>query len=170
MDTIKYLHLDTSSTEPVWLVEKGSIVNRAEYYDEEERELTMYHEFPTSDIERERIHLRDRAYPLFDKKLNQILRHYHLQDDEYPQTAKEAIERIRQGRFVLPEKDEELRGYSLMDRIKWRDPNAKPDKEGAKLPKENLEKDYNHLMDSINVYTPKEGLEALRAFEAKSPV
>ncbi len=129
---------------------------------QEKKETNMRTE---NDIKRD--HLSNRMYQLDSQKEMEINRHFGLQDDEYPRTAKEFVKRIQDGRFVLRDQSEADYFESVLDYIRFRDPNKVADKDGAWEARKLLSKDFRDTMDTVAIMDPAEGLKAVQAFEAK---
>lgn len=118
-----------------------------------------------------------------ENRLNQVNRdheqslrnHFHM-DPQYPATLREAMDRIAKGTVKFPTAEQieengwELDGsfYSgaIFDSVDWRTDAA--DKEGFKAAEKLLGKAYTDAKDIIKVNDPKDGLVALKEFEAKS--
>ena len=104
-------------------------------------------------------------------------------DGNYPNTLEEFVERVTSKRFkivlktgeTIPAKDydpklHKLSRYgSLFTSILWYDPDIKEDEEGLKKAREELKAAYIDTKDQINIFDPKEGLEALKKFENWTP-
>lgn len=101
-----------------------------------------------------------------DLKLRQ---HFGLEDDNRPATAKEFVQRIKDGKFTLRDEDSEDCYYTDADfayNIRWRDPSVKEDKDGYTAAKKNMEAAYNAAKDQIYISSPEAGLKALQEFES----
>jgi hypothetical protein len=116
------------------------------------------------------VRLNDMAY----KKLPELRKAFGLVNDEDPKTPDELIQRIKDGKFVLPstedqEKNRERDFYSsAWSFIEWRDPSVKRDQSGYAAAKDKLNAAATQVRDIIMVKTPEDGLAALQAFEAQS--
>lgn len=111
------------------------------------------------------------------KKLEEINKVFHLTDDPAPKSAKETLDRIQKGLYVLPPKylensedDEDdfccFSPTEVMYQIRWRDPAVKEDKEGAKAATKALEAAYQKAYDTATVLDAEKGLAALTEFQA----
>lgn len=119
-------------------------------------------------------HLLQRAAQAQNTKWNELRKAYNLVPDEEPETFKDFIDRIKDGKITidLTEKEQaERKFYSaerILEEIVWQDPARKPDVDGFEKANESLRQAYNDISDEIIVKTPEAGLEALRAFQAKT--
>lgn len=124
----------------------------------------------------QRSYLRDRLHSLYYEKYNELEKQFGLVDDDSPTTAKEVVERIQAGKYMLP-KDEDNKNdkkkdlYSILyghgkNVIRWRDPDLKEDKEGFEAAAKTMKAEWQKAKDTIVIASPADGLEALRAFEA----
>lgn len=123
-------------------------------------------------IEQNRIdYLQGRVYSVFREKNHELERSFGLRDDGRPRTAKEIVERIQSGKFVLPTKKSSEDcdcDDCLTAAIRWRDPSVKEDEESYKKAFKMLESARTKVEDTIMLGEPKAGLEALQEFEARS--
>jgi hypothetical protein len=119
-------------------------------------------------------HLLRRAAEAQNTKYNDLRKAFHLDDDAEPATVKDFIQRIRDGKFVidLTEKEQAERTFwsteRLIEEFQWRDPSVPADEEGFEKATAALRQSLNDVSDEIIVKTPEAGLEALRAFQAKT--
>jgi hypothetical protein len=130
-----------------------------------QNEVPMY-----TETESQRNYLKNRLYTVFEEKDRELGRKYGVEDDVYPQTWGELIDRIAKGRYVLPQenKDDSYEHHSLLDinyMIRWRDPDLKADKEGYKIVKNKMREAKQAALDKISILDPKEGLNVLNEFE-----
>lgn len=96
---------------------------------------------------------------------------YGLTDDEPPRSLQELMDRLNSGRysFLRPslDKDSSLGVYSLIDEIRWRDPNLKEDRNGFDKALDSLEKARSNSKDRIMASsTTDEYLNTLKEFES----
>lgn len=119
----------------------------------------------------QRRYISERAYEVYYAKEFELKKAFGLTDTPQPETPKEFIQFIKEGKFILEEKYEDARlGYvwNVGSYIRFRDPKVKEDRKGYEAAKKLLDKDVQALRDDIAILDPKESLEKLRAFEAKS--
>jgi len=85
-------------------------------------------------------YLGERTYTIYHTKKNALRKEFNLDDDESPATPTELVERIKAGKFVIPEDYKDYRSYGCSERyIKWRDPEAKKDEAGFKAAMKKLD-------------------------------
>lgn len=114
-------------------------------------------------------HLRDRAESVFFTHQRNLQKKFGLVDDDAPMTANELIQRIKDGKFVIPEGKGDTRyysGYNGTAMIEWRDPAVKKDRKGYDEAEKVLNKAVTELTDKIEILDPVESLKALQEFEA----
>jgi len=87
---------------------------------------------------------------------------FGLSDDTDPKTASEAVERIKAGKYVLPNRNSDY-GYRS---IIWRDPSVVADKDGFLIAIEAKDKAKTAARDIVMTGTPADGLKAVQDFEA----
>lgn len=115
-----------------------------------------------------------RARDTFCEKVRKLEKTYHLYDDQVPATIKEMLERVKAGdyKFDSNYKDEfvlsqEYESYcNPFGYFDWRKVPA--DRAGYDKAYALMDKAHDELVDTIKVLGSKEGLAALRAFEAQS--
>lgn len=118
----------------------------------------------------QRQHLHSRMWEVQQTKKYALKKQFHLIDDDAPKSPKEMAERIAAGKFIIRGLDkEETRYFSSYDAIVWRDPAVKPDQAGYDAVKTEMDKKYRETVDTITILDPKDGLDALREFEAWTP-
>lgn len=118
--------------------------------------------------------LTSRALYAFREKGREMEKTYHLYDDNAPKTIKEMLDRVKAGdyKFDADYKDEFIlsRSFDSYDSqfryFDWRKVPA--DQDGYCKAYALLDKAHDELVDTITVLGAKEGLAALRAFEAQS--
>lgn len=114
-------------------------------------------------------HLRDRAESVFFTHQRNLQKKFGLVDDDAPLTANELVQRIKDGKFVIPEGKGDTRyysGYNGTAMIEWRDPAVKKDRKGYDEAEKVLNKAVTELGDKIEILDPVESLKALQEFEA----
>lgn len=159
-----YLFEQPVNTVRVTSLSLGDLKPMAEaiYFPTQEKEKNMRTE---NDNKRE--HLTCRLWGIENRKEDAAMRHFGLKDDEYPRTAEELVKRIKEGRYVIREhNDDDFGGW--MEDIRWRHPDKKADKEGFNAFKAAMDKDGEDVRDAIAIQEPVEALKVLKDFEAKT--
>lgn len=126
---------------------------------------------PMTEAQLKREHLTSRLYQEQETKYDELRRAFGLQDDPYPTSYADFLQRIKDGKYVISEeslKKNPYAGYSYANVIRWRDPALKEDEDGFKAATKKLDAAYRDAEDIIVVFDEKAGLEALKAFEAKT--
>ena len=100
-------------------------------------------------------------------KASELRKDFGLTDDPFPETPKELLARITEGKYVLPKESEDKSSFCPLDYIRWRDPAKLEDKEGYKAADKLFQVDYTTTKDQIWVKDLDTGLKALQDFEAK---
>lgn len=119
-------------------------------------------------------HLLSRAHSESWNKRRALRKAFHLDPDSEPETLKDFIQRIKDGKFEtdLTEKEQAERTFYSLERmfeeIEWRDPAVPADEAGFNAAEATMDKAYEDVRDDIVVKEPEAGLEALRAFQAKT--
>ncbi len=121
----------------------------------------------TSDsIERDqRSFISGRLYDRLYAAKHELKRQFGLADDEAPYSVKEILERIKAGKYVLPEKWEDCSGYSLFNYIRWRDPSLKEDKDGYAEARKSLQAAYEAAEDAARLSPIPEATKAMQDFK-----
>lgn len=121
----------------------------------------------TMDVRQQDFLLRelDRVYSTQSEGLS---KQFGLSNDTSPSTFDELIDRIKTGKFVIPEhvKNVRMGVYSLVDYIEWRDPSVKKDQKGFDAAYEKLGELYRTTKQDIMIEPAEKGLKALRKFES----
>lgn len=131
------------------------------------KEETMYTETQT-----QRNYLETRLRNIYASKRTDLNKQFHI-DRYVPSSFKEALEKIKTGKFSFDEKrlenlEDDYGGeyfdlYCLVSLIDW---DLEPaDKAGFKAAEKLLDKAYTDAKDQVTVASPEKGLEALKAFE-----
>ena len=120
-----------------------------------------------------RDHLIRRANNASDDKQAKMRQTFGLDDDQEPETLKDFFQRIKDGKYVIPTDETALnrRHWStsrILEEIRWRDPAVKEDEAGYQAARDKMFAALQDTKDEIIVKTPAEGLESLRAFQAKT--
>lgn len=174
--------LNTSSTVTFNWVGETTCSTEYEYFNGSEWEkLNPTNKKEETDMQTEtqtqRHYLESRLHSIYWDKQAGLSRHFHILDDEYPKSYKEAIQRIKDGKVVLKkhfdiadeiDEEDDLFGfdvYSLGHALRWRDPNQPADHDGHKAALEKLDAARTEIKDIIQIKTPEEGLVALKEFE-----
>lgn len=111
-------------------------------------------------------HLRERLYQTNSQKDSKLRQMFGLRDDDAPRTPAALVARIQAGNFVLPKERENYDTYSPAEYIRWRSPDKMEDQAGFDAAWDTVEQKFVATMDTIEVLDPKDGLAALREFEA----
>lgn len=114
---------------------------------------------------RQRIQMHERLLEVTDKFDSDLRRAFHLTDDNYPETADEFVQRIKDGKFTLRALNDTWVGAHFIDRVRWRDPAAVADLEGFKAAEKRLEAAREALEDKISFLPVAESYAAFEAFK-----
>lgn len=106
--------------------------------------------------------LLNTAYDVFNSKKTDAKRQFGLLGDDTPETITEAVKRIADGRFVIPEQYKD--NYASMSYIQWRDPSVKADKDGYAKAKAELTKEYEALKLRLSIIPVADGLTAVEKY------
>lgn len=131
--------------------------------------LNISAQAPVSEATTQRQHLLNRLYDIDDAKYAPLRTHFKVDPVEGPKTLKDLFQKIKDGDYTVDEKFLEKKQYSALDalyHVRWTKEVA--DQKGYEAAVEAVKKDYKATKDTIMIADPKEGLEALRAFEAKT--
>lgn len=114
-----------------------------------------------------RVYLNQRLNDTSDNGVYFLEQTYNLVDDEFPKTAKEFVERIQAGKFVLPGLDAE--GHQVFGMgpfgIIFRDPTKLPDKAGYNAALKELLEQRKDALDVIKVLPEADALNAFKTFQ-----
>jgi len=113
----------------------------------------------------QRRYLLSELYDAFSAAKLALKRKFGLADDETPQTIQDAIKRIQDGLFVLPEKYKNRDSYASLSYIRWRDPKIVEDQAGYEAAKLPLKAAYTKTEREIKIFSPEKGLQAIIDFE-----
>lgn len=119
----------------------------------------------TSENADKRAYLTSRLSRIYYAKDRELGMQFGLHDDAYPETAKELIERIKSGLYVLPKEDDD---FGPTD-IRWRDPNKIADRAGYTAASKLLAKEREKIQDQIVIADPADTLKALYDLESWTP-
>ena len=138
----------------------------------EKMENNMFDVALPTETERQRAHLIRRSWNIKQEKIYAARDHFHLDDDDYPRTPAEYVERIKAGKFVLRKADDtddeggEIFYNSPPRYIVFRDPANPADHKGFNAFSDKVHEARVKLEDKITVSDPVDGLTLLEAFEA----
>lgn len=120
-------------------------------------------------------HMIDRLHTIYRNKEKEAMDTFGYNDDKYPKSPKELVERIKAGEFTFEDTrvltqdgdwsdaDDKWGHQSAIEYIVWR---TKPiDREGYKAWTVKAKALKQEVEDTIRVLTPAEGLQALQRFE-----
>ena len=130
---------------------------------------TMYHVDNCISVEaQQKEYFIERATGVYREKYDEAMEFFNLALDTPPESPEDLIERIKTGKYVLTPRDQFKRKYdwSPLDRISWRDPNAKPDEEGFETFKKTLNKAQQKALDAVWASDAVGAAEAIQEFEA----
>lgn len=114
-------------------------------------------------------YLNGRVEGIFYQKDRALEKQFGLVSDPRPSSAKELVDRILAGKYVLPDGDAATKSrYEPSDAITWRDPAVKKDAAGYEAASAVLQKVRTDTIDTIAIGTPVEGLVAVKALDAWS--
>ena len=115
----------------------------------------------------QRRYLREELYCAYQNAKLVLQRKFGLADDETPSSIEEAVKRIQDGLFVIPEKYKgKGASYASMTYIRWRDPKTVEDKAGYEAAKAPLKVAFTKAEREIRIFTPEKGLQSIIDFEA----
>lgn len=120
-----------------------------------------------------RSRLLSRAQDASYEKRMELRKVFNLDDDANPTTLKDFFARIKDGKYIITSDEKELTRErwnldNVVEEITWRDPTRIEDEDGFEAASDLMNKALNDVSDEIIVKTPAEGLESLRAFQAKT--
>lgn len=110
----------------------------------------------------QRRYLRSQADDIFYEKKDELKFRFFIYVKP-PETVAEYIQRIKDGAYTLDEKylDKSVWNVSNID---WRTPDQKEDKAGYEAARAKLEELKQKLEEDIEILSPREALDSLRAF------
>lgn len=114
----------------------------------------------------QRKYLNSRLYDIYETLKTKLKKQFGLQDDDQPATIKEALKRIQDGKFIVPEKYEDGSACDMGYRLRWRDPAIKEDKDGFKAAKAELVTAYTKALDAAALRDISEAEKIIADFEA----
>lgn len=118
----------------------------------------------------QRKYLKDRARDIYSNKSDEIQTAFNIYADSPPHTAEDLVDRIKNGKFTLPtpERLKEIKYWSVMEQIDWRDPAKPADQAGADAAQKKLSEAYTVVKDDVMIAPTDKALESVRAFEAQA--
>lgn len=142
------------------------------------KEPTMYIDYVSSDKHSESAktnYLLGRFNEVKSDKQSELRRQFGLENDPTPYTAKELVERIKSGKFILPtKKEEDMSGQiyynnSPIYAITWRDPAVVEDQTGYDDASKKFKAASLPVHDAIMLKTNDEALTAINALVTWTP-
>jgi hypothetical protein len=126
----------------------------------------------TNERNEQREYLKYRINDIRADKKEEAKKTFGLADDAWPRSPKELIERIQNGKVTVSKRwTEEMDDYfysprTLIEFLRFRDPEKVEDKDGYKEYEKDLDETYQTLADSIMVNEPKQAMAEVQAWEA----
>lgn len=111
-------------------------------------------------------YLETRLCEVSSEKQDELRKLYHIDDDDEPNSPKDMIARIADGKYTITEKTYYC---GMWDGLHWRDPALPADEAGFKTAKELAEKKYQDVKDAIVLLPNDTALKAIKDFEAWLP-
>lgn len=115
---------------------------------------------------KQRKFITSRLYEIKHDLKRGLARQFGIADDDTPNTAKEFIDRIKSGKYILPENMEDNCSYSAVSYIKWRDPALKADKDGYAAAKKQLDDAYATSEEMAMLLPIADAAKALQDFKS----
>lgn len=147
---------------------------KADCRKKEEKENTMRISTEVN-LDAQRIsYLNSRVYEHYHTKMEELIKHFAIRDDERPTKAEDLVKRIQEGKFILPtDKEVKLHSHyygddSILRVITWRDPAKQADQAGFDKAREALDEAHASTKDVIMVKSADEGLKAVEDFKART--
>lgn len=106
--------------------------------------------------------LTSALYSAFRDKVGAAKKQFGLTGDDAPQTMTEMVQRIQDGKFVIPEQYKDHCASTSF--IEWRDPAIKQDKDGYKAARKELDTAYQALELKLAIIPVADGLAAVEAY------
>lgn len=128
------------------------------------QEVPMNNNVQYSDEQNAKQYLIRRLDSLESDKQVKLMRAFGMVDDESPNTPKELLKRIQDGKFFIAKHVENVRAFSPIDYFIWRDPSVKKDHDGYVAALDVLKEKSQQARDIIVVKNQEEGLKALQDF------
>lgn len=108
--------------------------------------------------------LASALYDAFRDKVTAAKKQFGLMADSSPETVKEFIQRIKDGKYTLTQDAEDAYASGFWYSISWKDPSVSVDKDGYKAAREQLDKDYKALELRIAVLPIADALTAVETY------
>lgn len=126
--------------------------------------------------------LQTQIWAIKNRKMVEVSKHFHMQDDERPTTMKDFLARIKDGKFTVrkeimeeadldDDEDDDYRqfdAYHPTSHIRWRDPKKPADKKGHKAAMEKITLAAQKTEREIMVLEMDKALKALETFESQT--
>lgn len=109
--------------------------------------------------------LRNDLSNLYTKHDQKLLHHFHVMDDDQPDTPEEVVERIKSGKYQLRDKKDRSSFSHWTNHIRWRDPTQEKDEEGYKAAYEKMKVAYKHAQQDVLCDPLDKAKAAVRKFE-----
>lgn len=116
----------------------------------------------------QRSHARYRTETIFYEKKSELKKQFGLIDDEAPETAADFIQRITDGKYMIPKEKLDKKTYGPERYIRWRSPDMIEDTAGYNDAKAKLETAYADAKDKIALGSASDLLSTLESFKAWS--
>jgi hypothetical protein len=117
-------------------------------------------------------YLQSRINTLYWSKYSDLQRAFGLANDERPTTAKDLIDRITAGKYVLRDDSDYQEDFDYdfggLFGIIWRDPSVKKDRDGFNKANDALEAAKQDAIDLIVISDAATGLKAVQDFATKT--
>lgn len=120
------------------------------------------------DTQAQKSYLNHRLWNVSNEKETEIRKIFGLTDDGRPTSAKELVDRITAGKYVLGDRQDDYTYDPLMF-IEWRDPAVKKDPDGAAAAMKIKEEKSTDVEDIIMTGSSIDALAAIKAFQAWVP-
>lgn len=160
---------DTPQEKKVGCPAKSKKGNTPMRYYDEYNDVYVDAPAPQTDDAQKRTYLTTRIYSVQSDKGFELRKTFGLLDDDAPDTAKEFIKRIQDGKFVLKKETEDKKTWRPSEYITWRDPAVKEDQAGFDAAWETFSDEVTKVTDTVKIADPADGLKALQALEAWKP-
>jgi hypothetical protein len=116
----------------------------------------------------QRNYLTSRLNTIKTTKYSDLERKFGLRGDRDPSTPEELINRIKEGKYKVDEKNMKRSAYSPVTLFTWKDPSVKEDHEGFEKARKRLDELYTQAYDNVIVDDVKSALTAVQKFEEKT--
>lgn len=113
---------------------------------------------------KQRRSLKDALYDAFRDKVAAAKKQFGLTADAAPETVKELIQRIKDGKFSIKPDREDDYASSFWYTVSWKDPSVTVDKDGYKAARAALDTEYNALDLRIAIIPVADALAAVETY------